>query len=312
MASNRNSLELLLDRLEPVVREAFIAAIADIRDNVDLKSLIARIERGDIEGALRALQIEDASFAPLAEALRQAFNDGGKATADRVPNLRLPTGEQVVVRFDMRNPIGERIISTQIGGLIREASAKTLAGVRFALTRGLEEGVNPTTSALDIAGRISRATGRREGGILGLTAFQTERARQYAYKLAASGMSKEKALPLFRRYLNKALLDRAKTVARTETMTALSQAQEEAFRQNIEARKIDPTAVTAQWIATGDRRTRDTHRAMDGQTVAWGELFVSPSGARLRYPGDPKAPAEERINCRCTRVLNIDYLKNFR
>jgi uncharacterized protein with gpF-like domain len=312
MASNRNVLEDLLRKLEPEVRDAFIAAISEVRDNIDLSSLIARLERGDIEGAIRALHIEDASFSPLAEALRKAFAEGGAATVNRIPNLRLPTGERVVIRFDLRNPIAERVTATQVGGLIREVSRQTVAGVRSALTAGLMEGKNPRTTALDIAGRINRATGRREGGLVGLTEFQVERARAYALKLATSGIPAAKAVPIFRRYLNKALLVRAETIARTETMTALSQAQEEAFRQNIESGKVDPEAVTCRWVATSDNRTRDTHRAMDGQEVAWGELFVSPSGATLRYPGDPSAPPEERINCRCTRLLNIDYLRNFR
>ncbi|MDB5724627.1 MAG: putative head morphosis protein, partial [Novosphingobium sp.] len=59
----------------------------------------------------------------------------------------------------------------------------------------------------------------------------------------------------------------------------------------------------------GDKRVRDTHRGMNHQTVGQNESFVSPSGARLRYPGDPLAPAAEIINCRCWTENSIDFMK---
>lgn len=54
-----------------------------------------------------------------------------------------------------------------------------------------------------------------------------------------------------------------------------------------------------QWWTRRDARVRETHRALQGKKVPMASSFVSPSGARLRYPGDPKAPVAERANCRC-------------
>jgi hypothetical protein len=335
---NRNTLEALLDRLEPNTRKAFEDVIYDIRRNIDLQTLTARLEARDIEGAIRALNIDDAAFRPLEAALVEAFNTGGLATVNRMPPLRLETGERAVIRFDARNLVGEGILRQQSGTLIREIKADALFGARSYLSDALSRGENPTTTALDLAGRINRASGRREGGLIGLTSSQVDTARRFALELATGdanalsrklrdprfdrtirnaikegrGLTSAEAVPMYRAYLNRALRWRAETIARTETMTALSQAQDEAFRQNIEAGKIDPSAVTSTWYATGDKRTRDTHREMSGQKVAWGELFISPSGARLRYPGDPRAPASERINCRCARSIDVDYLKQFR
>lgn len=56
---------------------------------------------------------------------------------------------------------------------------------------------------------------------------------------------------------------------------------------------------TKQWHSRRDSRVRETHRVLDGKKVPMGSPFVSPSGAKLRYPGDPKAPIAEVINCRC-------------
>ena len=54
-----------------------------------------------------------------------------------------------------------------------------------------------------------------------------------------------------------------------------------------------------KWIATLDRRTRDTHRDLDGQVVDVDEPFVV-DGMEIMYPGDPTADPSLVYNCRCT------------
>lgn len=56
-----------------------------------------------------------------------------------------------------------------------------------------------------------------------------------------------------------------------------------------------------QWIATLDSRTRDSHVAMDGETVDVGKRFSN----GLRYPADPTGRPEEVWNCRCTLVAQL-------
>lgn len=53
------------------------------------------------------------------------------------------------------------------------------------------------------------------------------------------------------------------------------------------------------WMSRRDNRVRMTHRALDGQSVPLGSPFLSPSGAKLRFPHDPRAPIAETANCRC-------------
>lgn len=61
-----------------------------------------------------------------------------------------------------------------------------------------------------------------------------------------------------------------------------------------------------EWIATNDGRTRRSHVEVNGQVRPLGEPFVF-RGMKglmvsLRFPGDPTAPREEVIRCRCTTV----------
>ena len=60
-----------------------------------------------------------------------------------------------------------------------------------------------------------------------------------------------------------------------------------------------------QWIATLDGRTRHEHRQLDGQRVDIGESFEV-DGFKIRFPGDPEAPAHLIYNCRCTLIGSLD------
>ncbi len=56
-----------------------------------------------------------------------------------------------------------------------------------------------------------------------------------------------------------------------------------------------------QWMTALDSRTRESHRALDGQHVPPDKKFDN----GCRFPGDPEAPAAEVYNCRCTLVAYI-------
>lgn len=62
------------------------------------------------------------------------------------------------------------------------------------------------------------------------------------------------------------------------------------------------------WVDSHDHRVRTTHKILgsksyDNHRVPIDVPFLSPSGAKLRYPGDPEAPIEETIHCRCHMIL---------
>lgn len=88
---------------------------------------------------------------------------------------------------------------------------------------------------------------------------------------------------------------RARRIARTETISATNGLQNETA-VDVAAQGI---AMQKRWIATFDRRTRETHADANGQTVALDQPF-SVGGYDLDFPGDPNGPPQEVINCRCT------------
>jgi len=94
---------------------------------------------------------------------------------------------------------------------------------------------------------------------------------------------------------------RALMIARTETTRALSAGTEHA----LELALAEGIIVRRQWLSARDDAVRDTHRAMDGQTIDMPERFSSPSGARAKHPGGFGVAAED-INCRCTVLPIVD------
>ncbi|WP_292395805.1 hypothetical protein [Mesorhizobium sp.] len=70
--SPRDRFEQLVSTYEPVLRTAFIEAIDDIRSNIVLRRVVERLERGDVNGAIAAMNLDEAAFRPLEEAIRQA------------------------------------------------------------------------------------------------------------------------------------------------------------------------------------------------------------------------------------------------
>lgn len=56
-----------------------------------------------------------------------------------------------------------------------------------------------------------------------------------------------------------------------------------------------------QWLATLDGRTRDSHRALDGEIQGEDGYFSN----GLMYPGDPYGDPSEVYNCRCRMIANV-------
>jgi len=84
---------------------------------------------------------------------------------------------------------------------------------------------------------------------------------------------------------------RANTIARTETHSAANSA-------TFDAAESSGIEGVFEWMSIRGDRTRSTHRRADGQRRKSGNKFKV-GGFELRFPGDPRGPAHEIINCRC-------------
>lgn len=330
----RSLLETLIDFFIPDIAKGFRAAIRDIVDNVILSRVEDAIKLGDPLGAMRAIGMDQAAFRPLEKALETAFETGGVTVAQSVPK---PSSGAAVFRFDVRNSRAEKWLREQSSTLVTRISHDTQTALRNIVTEGVRDGRNPRNIALDIVGRINPATGKREGGIIGLTVPQERwvanaridlnslSERYFSRELrdkrfdrtvraainSGNSLSPETINKILGKYKDNLLEHRGTNIARTEAIQSLNRSEYEAIKQAVESGTVSASQVKRIWDSAGDKRVRDSHATMDGQSVGLDEPFTTPDGEKLMYPGDASlgASGEETINCRCRVRLAVDWLK---
>lgn len=60
--------------------------------------------------------------------------------------------------------------------------------------------------------------------------------------------------------------------------------------------------LTKVWLATPDKRVRDSHALLDGEEIEIDGEFSN----GCEYPGDPNGAPEEVINCRCCLITQVN------
>ena len=310
---DEDELDRLLTAVEVELGREWIETTEWLRDQNALDDVEARIAAGDVAGAVQG--VEDAAVR-YAAAVADGYLVSGQQAAAWLDALV----DDALVTFDGTNPRAvawaQRNRLQLAGGIAQEQREV----VRGAIVDGVRAGRNPREVARDI----------REA--IGLT--DTQRAHVASYRRAleegdlANALGRElrdgRSDKLLRRLaredgrLTAAQIDRmveryhrnyiayrAETIARTEALPAVHQGADEAFRQAIDLGQIDAGQLEFEWLAGSAPRTRDWHASMNGQKRGVGEPFVSGQGNRLRFPGDPAAPASETANCRCKRTARL-------
>jgi hypothetical protein len=197
-------------------------------------------------------------------------------------------------------------------------------------------------TALDIVGRVSRATGTRTGGLVGLSAPQAaavqnarqrlatgtpEALREYLAlerrdrrfdKTVLAAIDSGKPIPadmrerMVGRYADRLLQLRGEVLAQNETHHAIFAGKHEAYEQAIEAGKVDASAVTKTWRHFPSDHPRMQHVQMAGKAVGFNEPFVMPDGTLMAYPHAPGAPARHTLGCKCQADYAVDFLAGLR
>lgn len=310
-------LDTLLSRQESRIRQAFAEFVRDAKSEAVVKEATDLLSRGDIEGALR---IVDGYIARFGTVLPSVFQQAAAVELPAIAAQIAPLLPTIAVSFDPTDLRAAAVMREATLELVTNFTSAQRGATRQALTTAFETGQG--TQGMARAFRDS----------IGLTAGQEQAVRNYRALLeggsrdaldralrdrrfdrsvarAADGgapLTPAQIDTMVERYRGRYLIYRSEVIARTEAVRAVSVARELALRQNLDAAGIGADAVTQTWRAVDDQRTRTTHRAMNGQQQPLGQAFLSPSGALLRYPGDPDAPVEEVVECRCHKTYAID------
>jgi hypothetical protein len=90
--------------------------------------------------------------------------------------------------------------------------------------------------------------------------------------------------------------NRARTIAQTETTRARAAGT---MAAGVEQGRVTGKGLYKTWDSKDDNRVRVDHHAVDGTTVPVGSVFYV-GGFPMMFPGDPTAPPDQVINCRCS------------
>ena len=311
---------------------AILKAVQTIRRSVDVNALTDALTSGSMNEALALLQINKAHLYPIEAAVQNSFVAGGELIAVGVP---VRAG---VLGFDGRSIRAERWVKGESSRLIQDITNKHIEMTRTILQKQLQAGRAPRSAALDMAGRINRATGQREGGYIGLNRKQAEyidnaiddlrelnprylnrklRDPRFddlfkAARVSGKPLTETQVQTIAQRYRDATVKYRAETIARTESITALRAGRREGMEQAVEQNIIRDDRITRVWDATGDSRTRPDHMAMDGRKIeGLTDPWVMPNDDLMMFPGDTSLGAlgENTISCRCYERFDVNYLK---
>lgn len=314
-------VRLLEARQEKVIARAFFAFVVACRSQPVVKEFKELYKRGSY---VKILDITDRQIEEFAQSSKQVFlNAANWQTGDIVDQLGMEKSfakaePDVGVSFNPGNPAAARAMETQALNMIREISESQRDTIRRVLGDALNEGVGFEEAA------------RRFRQNIGLTSHQMGSVANYRRMLETGNgealnrvlrdrrfdrtienainrnaqLTKEQIDRMVQRYQERMLAMRAETIARTESLTALNSGRHEAMEQMTRQLGLEGR-IERTWRGAMDARIRDTHRAMNGQRRGEKEAFVSPSGVKLMFPGDPTARADERINCRCVVLIRI-------
>lgn len=295
---------------EQQLQSAFKRGVRNIVDATRYGTLRDAISRGDYSGALSAIDIDDAAFDELRGMIVQTYAEAG---VNAITGQRWP----YPVRWSSATPEAEEF-ARQATRHMQDLAADMRAAVSWQIGDSIALGRSANRTALDLVGRIG-ASGKREGGIVGLNDQRTKWVADLRKKLESGEYVGNGLLTAAERrqiergeltqaqidritqsYANRQLLSRGRAIARTERGLAVNMGQMEAWRQAADKGGIPYSAIIKEWRHTGvHEHERITHVAANKDTVRGLYTPFDIGGIPMQYPHDPMAPASEVINCQC-------------
>ena len=294
-------LHAIADQADPQLRAAILRAIADTVQGVDMPALQQALDSNNLDAAMQAIPWRDTGDSALREAYREILSDtyieAGEASAT---NLGGRLG-RIEMRFDLTNPRATAWAENVGATRVVEVSDETVAAIRSFISRGFEEGRHPYDTARMIRGPKDPETGQYTSSVIGLTENQAQAVYNYREELENDDIERDTATEdrMVERYRDKLVLDRAENIARTETLKASNEGQQELWTQAQELGYLRGDERRT-WIVTPDDRLCEECVSMGEEYgegtagVALDEEFI-PDSEKL----DPVLVPPLHPRCRC-------------
>ena len=298
-----------------------LTAIKQIKSEVKIKDLEEMLRTQGINGAynyIEQLNIEGVISSNIVKELDDAITESGRVSISIIPKGAL-TG--VPFTFTTLIPSTTDYIRKYEFGLINQISSNTKEAIRNSLEADMIAGVNPRRTAVNFRDTI------------GLTPSQEKAVRNYRDNLEnlnsralsrglrdkrfdptvrraitdKTPLSKTQIDKMTKRYRDRYLIYRSQTIARTESLRAVSMGSWLGLKEAVDSGSIERDKLKRFWRATPGKRTRAWHiniDSMNPEGVFIDEPFITERGP-LMFPRDPNGTASNTINCRCSTINRL-------
>jgi hypothetical protein len=275
---------------------------------------------------VQCLAVTDELVEGFSEVLPTVFENAGNFEArwmvkelDIVQVKKIEVSPTVNLSFDPGSADAARLMRQSLLEFIREIVDAQRKAIRTVLARALKEGMSPIEASRLFRDQIG-LTQRQMGAVSNYRSLlqsgssealdRTLRDRRFDSSVSRAidrgvQLSTSQIDRMVSRYQERMLSMRAETIARTEMLSVTNAARHQAMIQTATKVDLEMGRIRRIWRTVRDGRERPTHFIMNKQERGAEEPFVSPSGAKLMYPGDRSAPAAETIQCRCSTQTKI-------
>jgi len=257
-------------------QKIFLQAVAETQGALILSRVEEALAKNDVAGAEAAIDWQqfERELGALQNPVHDLMTESGKLATEDLNKLGFK------LLFDIINPRAVAWARDRVGNLIREVSEGTRQAIRQLIAAALERGGHPYDTA------------RRIRQYIGLTERQMRALDNYWERLSIEGLPARRVDEMVDAYARRLLRDRAKLIARTETIQAAAEGARESWRQAVDAGLLREDEWEREWITTEDDRTCEVCLAMDGKRAPINGAYENGSGGPTLHPA-----------CRCTEGL---------
>lgn len=316
------AIDKLVNSLERDFQKTFADFLKTVKSTASLKIMRQYLENSDINGLVKYVNsLNKPLGAAVANAIIASANHETailEPKVQRFSNKQNPLKPKITLAFNPGDERAAQIIRNATTSLIVQISEQQRLSIFDSISTGLQAGDGPRKMAREIS------------EVVGLTQKQNQAVKNYRQLLEDGNaealqrglrdkrrdgtirrsikdqdpLSSKQINSMAEAYRAKYIRYRSEVIARDQIGSAVAVGRDEALRQTNEDVGISAEETFGTWNTTKDGRQRDTHNSMSGQVRNINDTFDSPSGAKLRYPKDPLAPASEKIQCRCIRTIS--------
>lgn len=306
-------LRALFRRWRRSTSNSFTDSISQLRSQFSVTDIVALIDGNNLH---ELIQEFSRAAARVAAVTGEAYVDSARSTASLVGRRAGTT-----LDFDLSNP--------RVSSQLRSARSRMVTGftagqselIRTLLLRGVRTGMD----TVDIAREIQQNLGltvRQEASVNTFRTLLESNSREALQRQLRDRRFDPSVLRAIRtdeplsqvqidrmvqRYRERFIRFRADTIGGHEALRAIHQANNEMYQQAVDLGDVQDSQLERTWITSGDELVRSSHAIMNGQIrIGIRTPFISGMGNMLVHPGDPNAPLEDIIVCRCmvrTRLM---------